>query len=456
MNRLRHVVQLAVMAALLAASVVYADSERKITFVEDNAQHVMTTKIFVLKHVKASDILPFVNRACLRYDKSSTADSINDAAQNRQLLVVSTGVNMMPYVIDMIEMLDHDCKTENQYGTGVSGDGMKFAFYRPKFRSSLDMENIVFKGGIASSFPEGHYTVDRKTGTFYFQDTPATIVDILSKLEFLDKPTPQARVELKIYEVRDSQLHDVGIDYLAWKNGPGLNIFSAGFQAFSMEIAEKMLEQLFEHGFDFASMTYGFGGFYTAPAFDFSFIRLLQQNSQARINSSASLLVTNTPDRTFSVYMSPEYQRLTKDEKHRSEVLVGGDATLGVMLYDVTIAGHSDGIINFSYLLDGSSVVERNNMGEEISNGVKIGSTASMKFGIERILCTWKRDEIVEQSVGVPILCELPILKYIFGTTTQQTETVHYFITAKVVPVTINDTIPSGALAEFAVLTGNK
>ena len=62
---------------------------------------------------------------------------------------------------------------------------------------------------------------------------------------------------------------------------------------------------------------------------------------------------------------------------------------------------------------------------------------------------TVKEDTDVEQTVGIPFLCELPVLKYIFGTTTSNAETIHYFVTARAVPVKINESVEPGVMAEF-------
>ena len=35
---------------------------------------------------------------------------------------------------------------------------------------------------------------------------------------------------------------DIGIDYLAWKNGPGLDLFGAAYNALSVRAAEKLVE----------------------------------------------------------------------------------------------------------------------------------------------------------------------------------------------------------------------
>ena len=349
----------------------------------------------------------------------------------------------------MVEALDRPGKM-NDYDTIISGTGIAYGTYKPQFRSAESMLEIIEETGISSGPLDSTIKLDPKTGMFYFKDTPARVADIKAKLEWLDKEIPQTSIELKIYEVRDSDLIDVGVDYLAWKNGPGLNLFDAAYDVLSMKAAETIVDGITQGADLFGTFTYGFGGFYTAPAFDFSFIRLLQQNGRATINSTAGLTVSNNPDAEFRVSFSPEYQNILKDDDHRTSVDVGGDASLDLNITSATIAGTRDaGGVTFDYAFQGSNVVERNNMGAEISEGTTVNGSISLTFGQEKLLACWTRTAAVEQTIGIPFLCELPVLKYIFGTTTSNDETVHYFVTARAVPVKINEFAEPGVMAEF-------
>ena len=41
---------------------------------------------------------------------------------------------------------------------------------------------------------------------------------ILAWVKYLDRPVPQVNLRLNYYEIRESDLRDIGLDYLAWKN----------------------------------------------------------------------------------------------------------------------------------------------------------------------------------------------------------------------------------------------
>ena len=428
-----------------------------VTIVQDDAQKDMVSKTYVLEHTKAVDLAPFVKSAAIRFDENSSVTCMEDKANKRQILIVTTTVPMMPYIDEMVEALDRPGKM-NDYDTIISGTGIAYGTYKPQFRSAESMLEVIEETGISSGPLDSVVRLDPKTGMFYFKDTPARVAEIKDKLEWLDKEIPQTSIELKIYEVRDSDLIDVGVDYLAWKNGPGLNLFDAAFDVLSVKAAETILTGITQTGADlFGTFTYGFGGFYTAPAFDFSFIRLLQQNGHAVINSTASVTVSNNPDAEFRASFSPEYQNILKDEDHRSSVDVGGDATLEMSITDATIAGtRENGGVTFEFELAGSNVVERNNMGAEISENSNVTGSISLPFGQEKLLACWKRTSTVEQTIGIPFLCELPVLKYIFGTTTSNADVVHYLVTARAVPVKFNESVEPGVMAEFDELAAKQ
>ncbi|MDR0931808.1 MAG: hypothetical protein LBM70_02175 [Victivallales bacterium] len=422
---------------------------QKITFMQDDAQLNIVSKVYELKNTNAADLAPFVKSAVIRFTTASTVTCMKDKANSRELLIVSTAQDMMPYIDDMVAILDRPGKM-NDYSSIISGTGIAYGTYQPQFRAAKDMRNVIVDIGVDSGPLDSRVRLDSKTNMFYFKDSPARVASIKEKLSWLDKEIPQARIELKIYEVRDSDLTDVGIDYLAWKNGPGLNLFEAGFDALNMRVAETLINQMTQTGVDlFGNFSYGFGGMYTAPAFDLSFIRLLQQNGKATINSTASVTISNAPGKEFKVSFSPEYQNIMKDEDHISSVDVGGSAALDAVISGAVITGGKDGAVCFDYAIAGSNVVERNNLGAEIVDHSFTTASTSLDLKNERLLASWKNTNKVEQTIGIPFLCELPILKYIFGTTTSNMETTHYFVTARAIPVSINEDVKSGLMTEF-------
>ena len=313
------------------------EKTRKIRFIEDDAQDYMVTKVYSLKYIKANDIVPFVLGAVMRYSTNSKVDRINYAAAKQQWLAVTTPVAMMPYVDDMVAKMDRPSKIKDVNGSIVRGTGITRYVYNPKWRSSQDMVTLMVKAGIpadASGYDYSYDSEDSSAGKYdgrvlydsasnliYWKDSPNKSSDLLKYLTWLDRPVPQVIVTFRLYEVRDSDLRDIGIDYAAWKNGPGLQLAGFGADLFAgrwnetvqvAEAASKLMPFISD------SMSWGYGSMFFAPAFDMSFIRLLQQNGRARELSEVSLTLRN--GKNAATNLAPDYQNILKKENDKTYV----------------------------------------------------------------------------------------------------------------------------------------
>ena len=471
------------------------EKTRKIRFIEDDAQDYMVTKVYPLKHIKANDIVPFVLGAVMRYSSNSKVDRINYSAANQQWIVVTTPVAMMPYVDDMVAKMDRPGGVKDVNGSIVKGTGITRYVYNPKWRSSQDMVTLMLKAGISSDASGFDYSADSEdtssvkydarvvydsaSNLIYWKDSPNKSNDLLKYLRWLDRPVPQVIVTFKLYEVRDSDLRDIGIDYAAWKNGPGLQIAGFGADLFSgrwnetvqvAELANRLMPFISD------SMSWGYGAMFFAPAFDMSFIRLLQQNGKARQVSNVSITLRN--GKSASTTFTPDYQNIVKKDNDKTYVENSETASLKLSVSSPTICFDGaepdkngllpysaedyekklSGVFDFRYTLENSSVVERNNYGNELTESTSLEGYGTIRMKLESFLVGWTRHMNVEQTIGVPFLCELPVLKYIFGTTTQNIEKTYFFLTAEPVFVHPDSDISriSGKLTDIAELVQNE
>ena len=91
----------------------------------------------------------------------------------------------------------------------------------------------------------------------------------------------------------------------------------------------------------------------------------------------------------------------------------------------------------FDYSLYFKSVVERGNTGAELSNSALFSGSATLAFGKEKILAIYEKENDVEQTIGLPILCRIPWLKYLFSTTTSIKERTYIVVSAEAAMVDI-------------------
>ena len=83
-------------------------------------------------------------------------------------------------------------------------------------------DNTELQGGIDTVVP------DTRLNTLMFYASPNSEPQILKTLKEYDTPTSQALVNYTVYELESENDGNLGVDFQAWKNGPGADLFAAG------------------------------------------------------------------------------------------------------------------------------------------------------------------------------------------------------------------------------------
>jgi len=445
----------AILALLPAASLTAsAEKVQKLHLLQDDAQLPIVTKVYDLQYARANDLTPFVLGAAKRYYSSSAVDRWNYAYGKKQFLVVSVPSALIPYVDGIVAAFDRPAP-KNADGSTLAGTGISKFVYQPKFRSTSDILSVISAIGHDG---DGIGYFDNSSNLVYWKDSAFDGGNLfLTIVKAFDRPIPQAELTINIYEVRQSVLDDIGVDYLTWKNGPGLNIFATGLESQALNSVEKSLANMDK----FTSTSYG--GYSFSPQFDSSFVRALSQAGKATITASGSLTVTNPSvapySRNYTIKIAPQLQNIAKNDSDQTSVTIGSDASYTVTVYSPVIcfkqrAGGAytgaqtenavypelSGNLQFKYLVQFNAVTERSNKGVELTQKNSLQSTLTFDTDVERLLAAYDRKQKVDQVVGVPFLSEVPGLKYLFSTTTKVDENVKVFVTIKARLVHPDDT----------------
>ncbi len=422
-----------------------ADPVQKVHLIQDDAQDYMVSKIYKLKYVQANDLVPFVSGMIMRYNMNSTANTIL-GGNNEQLLTVTCPVEMMPYVDDFVNKADRNIKIEGKTpGDIIRGTGITRAVYRPKYRSGQGLVNILVNSVIGTGPAGAVYAYDQNSNQIYWKDNTSNTPFVFEFLSFIDRPAPQITFELKLYEVRESKLRDLGIEYLAWKNGPGLNIFQVAWDAFSLSSSGSAA---------LTAISGPVGGFFVAPQFDISFIRMLEQKGNAKVTNTAVLTVSNTDTQSYQIFFNPQLQNIIKSNNDQTSVIASSlnlpegfnqlylridqpivnihygesqspypeSEAFSVKPYENGVYSNYPGTVFFAYSLQSATVMERSNSGEELVESSVLESSVLLDLNKEFVLGQWSTVQKVEQTIGVPFLSEIPLLKYFFSTTTVNQE----------------------------------
>ena len=155
--------------------------------------------------------------------------------------------------------------------------------------------------------------------------------------------------------------------------------------------------------------------------------------------------------------MTPEYQTLTKNvlgrtlvgksyyedengEKHADPPQLSMQVVNPFICYDKVPgcnSGSKGGGVIFDWSLYFKSVVERGNTGAELSNSALFSGATTLAFGKEKILAVYEKENDVEQTIGLPILCRIPYIKYLFSTVTSIKERTYIVVSAEATLVDI-------------------
>lgn len=434
---------------------------RKLHFIQDDAQDYMVSKIYTLKYAQANDLIPFVSGIVMRYNINSVVNAI-EYGTSGQLLTVTCPVKMIPYVDDFVAKADRPVMIDGKVpGEIIQGTGITRAVYRPRYRSGKEIVNVMIASVIGEGPAGAIYAYDANSNQIYWKDNSSNTSFIYQFLSYLDRPAPQVTLTFTISEVRESVLRDLGIEYLAWKNGPGMNMLQAGYDAFGLTSAGSAALQ---------TATGPFGGFFFAPQFDASFIRMLQQEGKAEITNTATLTVSNSNSADYAIFFNPQQQNIVKQNNDQTKVAVGTlSAEEGVYHSYVKITGpvvnihygttqqpypadeafdvpayrpgelkSHPGTLFFAYDLQSAAVVERNNTGAELVEVTNLEGNMLIPLNKDVIIGSWEKASQVEQLIGVPWLSEIPILRYLFSTVTTVSEKTRVY-------VTVNASLPDTA-----------
>ena len=425
---------------------------QKVHLIQDDAQDYMVSKIYKLKYMQANDLVPFVLGMVMRYNINSTANTIA-GGNNEQLLTVTCPEAMMVYVDDFVSKADRNVQVKGKTPYDmISGTGITRAVYQPKYRSGEGLVNVLIDSVIGTGPAGAIYAYDKNSNQIYWKDNSSDTAFVWEFLTFIDRPAPQITFELKLYEVRESNLRDIGIEYLAWKNGPGLNMFQTAWDVFSLSSGGSAALQ---------AISGPAGGFFVAPQFDASFIRMLEQKGNAKVTNTATLTVSNSDTASYKIFFNPQLQNIVKSNNditsvnastlnlpegfnqlflridqpivniHYGESQGGAPASEAFEVTPYRNGAYSQypGTVFFAYSLQSATVMERSNTGEELVDSSVMESSVLLDLNKEFILGQWNTEQEVEQTIGVPFISEIPILKYFFSTTTLHREKCKLYLT---------------------------
>ena len=183
----------------------------------------------------------------------------------------------------------------------ASETGRKFFLYYPKYWDSATLAALVRRVGMTEADDDvelqgGIDTVRADVGlnALMFYTSPFSQKAIERILKEYDAPVTEALVDYKIYEIDSENDGNLGVDFQAWKNGPGADLFAAGaryasgWDFLNNNVASNLIKSSHTSAFNFN------------PKWNSKYLDFLVAKSKAKVITSGRTSIMNRCTGTIS------------------------------------------------------------------------------------------------------------------------------------------------------------
>jgi hypothetical protein len=211
------------------------DETKAVHFINTNNDPDIFTKTYVLKHADPYELRPYIRSAVKsqRVDTDITKVEAIKYEDGTGILIVSAE----DYRFDKQEVgmgIDEIVKTLDMPKIS-SSSGHKFYLYFPKYWAADALETIIKNVGLNNAHDvneldqgKDRVTVDNELNALLFYTPLYSIKTVNKMLKLYDTPTSEALIKYTVYELNSENDGTIGMDFQAWKNGPGADLFAAG------------------------------------------------------------------------------------------------------------------------------------------------------------------------------------------------------------------------------------
>ena len=492
------------------------DGVNKVHFIRDNNDPFVVTKAYVLKHAD-----PYTMRAILRNAVAAVSIKDNPVAVDAIRYVGGKGVILVSAEEYRFKAngsnpgLDQLVATFDKPKMAYSSGSVEMIYY-PKYNSAATLLAMLEESKIGYSAPDGVEFAKHDKG-LEMQSSAYGMVDgdlnallltvnrwdlAVAKdfLKQLDTPMNQVRVTYKLMEVYAENDQKIGLDFQAWKNNDGIDLFSIGGR-FDTNWTRAGLTP--NNGFTNTSF-YNFN-----PKWSTKYLDFLTTNGKAKIVSSGTVLVADgnetrlalksgalvtdsvptsaddAPGRSKSLivdqmpvgregkyYYRESSKRGLKDRDPETDIdhkTAQGDFQViralqpgeGGNSFDLRISP-----LGFSGIRSGASKIEISMEANSIIGWTSDGTprmsksryTTQIQIGNNRkdfVIGGINKTTVIRGVNGIPFLKELPVLGWLFSTETDIVKKSQYVLVASVEYATPADKVQKTIKDEIVKIQKN-
>jgi len=347
---------------------------------------------------------------------------------NKGKILVACPEYQLPYYEDLIRQLDRPGIT--------SRPGSAYSLYRGKNRAPqwLALQASYYGGSQDVFYP------DMETNSILMFGVPSGCEAATAALNKTDVATPQALIQVTIYDVKLNNDGTFGFDFHAWKNGPGRALLAGGVRYQYMGLHDVARGDGNSHG-------QGFFLDYPSAYFDF-----LVERGKAKVLTSTKLISLNNRMAQFASGETVLFYRVTTNPNNVLDRRVTGDSqprtmaeqvvplatgavaaaaqTLGVStaappqlaidpvrtgVYLDVIPIINQELVDMDLMARVVTLVGYDDSGQPILSNRQFSSRALVKSGEELAIGGLTRDRKAKTTRKIPLLGSIPVLGWLFG-----------------------------------------
>ena len=358
---------------------------------------------------------------------------------------------------------------------GVLSYGSQMFIYMPKYVPARNLAPMIQNMGMnisdVTELWQGQDIVAYDSGLNWliFDVSNYSCYNIAAMLKQYDVPIPQMKLTVKVYEIANEDDEKIGLDWQGWKNNQGSSLFSGGgifrnnwqatYSGNSLQTDKSIGSQ--------RTSFYNFNPRWNTRFLDFLtakglakvahtgeiIIRNSYSGSLSRtygivyVNSSNPVSnVTSTNDNVALVYGPYKLlsQMANKDLKldPANDIPVGKGQTqistvaneafgFSMNVKNVTI-GKEETFFNVE-LSNSSLLGFQSNGSPRISSGNSVSLKVSLPNGVDSfVIGGLTKEEVVESQTGIPYLCDIPYIGWMFGSKSKSIKHSKLIVTASV------------------------
>ena len=211
------------------------DETKAIHFINTNNDPDIFTKTYVLKYADPYELRPYIMSAVRseRVRGDATKVEVIKYEDGTGILIVSAE----DYRFDKPQggMSIDEIVATLDLPKVSSSSGHKYYLYFPKYWDASSLKTVIDQVGMnLKNDPyelEGgkdSVSVDTGLNAMLFYTPPYSVKTVENMLKLYDTPTSETLIKYTIYEISSEDDGSVGVDFQAWKNGPGSDLFAVG------------------------------------------------------------------------------------------------------------------------------------------------------------------------------------------------------------------------------------